>query len=65
MIKSKQQKLASIPQDKQESIRMDIHKYLKGEIRMLDINIKHEVTPFITQKLMRMVIGFDTKHNQL
>jgi hypothetical protein len=65
MIKTKTCKLAELPQEKQALIRVDIYKYLKGELRMNEINIKHNISPWITQKLMRIVIGYDTKHNQL
>ena len=59
------QRLSDVPEEKQLKIREDIKKYLKGEFRMLEINIKHDVTAFITQKLLRKEIGFDTKHNKL
>jgi hypothetical protein len=68
MTKTKMQRLSDVPEEKQSAIRMDIQKYLRGEenLKMNDINIKHDVTPWITQKLMRMEIGFDTnKSNQL
>ena len=59
------QRLTDVPQAKQMEIIMDIKRYLKGELKMSEIIIKHEVTSFITQKLLRREIGFDTKHNQL
>jgi hypothetical protein len=65
MIKTKICKLAEVPKEKQQLIRTDIYKYLKGELKMNEINAKHDVSPWITQKLMRVIIGFDTKHNQL
>ena len=65
MIKTKILKLSDVSEEKQNAIRIDIKKYLKGELRMIDINGKYDVTSFITQKLLRKEIGFDTKHNQL
>lgn len=67
MIKTKIQTLASVPHKKQSEIRLDIQKYLRGEnkLKMKDIHEKHDVTAYITQKLMRMEIGIDTKHSQL
>lgn len=67
MTKTKMQRLSDVPEEKQSAIRMDIQKYLRGEkLKMNEINTKHDVTPWITQKLMRMEIGFDTnKSNQL
>lgn len=65
MIKTKILKLSDVSEEKQNAIRMDIKKYLKGELEMREISVKHDVTTWITQKLMRKEIGFDNNHNQL
>lgn len=65
MIKTKILKLSDVSEEKQNAIRMDIKKYLKGEGQMRDISVKHDATTWITQKLLRLEIGFNTKHNQL
>lgn len=62
----KMQTLSSVPKEIQNQITMDIKRYLKGEdIQMKEIMNKYDVTSFITQRLLRKEIGFDTKHNKL
>jgi len=60
-----QTKFSEISEKKQLSIRADIRRYLVGEIKMKDIAIKHNVATYITQKLLRTELGYNTKDNQL
>jgi len=62
MIKLKWKTLADLSEEKKSAIRMDIRKYLKGEkLQMKEIAIKHDISPFLTQRLMQIEIGITSK----